>query len=147
MSRPTFDQLPVLWEDDGSLRDVLFTDIGPEGWSRFIRFVSLCRLTYKSDGEEAEFPGVLEIFNRRDRSHCLSIRFGEAIANCHFFLEDEIELDLSPREVLGQIEHNAILDFIEQAALAVGANASLMPEGDHKSPFMVFDVRAKMWKI
>lgn len=147
MNRPTFDQIPSLWEPDGSLRDVYLGGIDVEGWSKFIRYASTYRLTYTADGEKADFPGVPEVFRLRDRSHCLSIWVGAATANCHFFLEDEIELDLDPREVLGPNEHNALLGFIEGAALALGVTATLTPEGAQNSPFMAFDVRGRGWSI
>ena len=131
---------------DGSLRDVYFTDIGADGWSKFIQFASTYRLTYKADGEDAEFPGVEEVFRLRDTSHCLSIWICDAAANCHFFLKDEIELDLDPREIIDHKEHDALLDFIEMAASAVGVNASITPEGTENSPFMTFDIQTKRWK-
>jgi len=147
MNRPTFDQIPSLWEPDGSLRDVYLAGVDAEGWSKFIRYASTHPLTYKADGEDADFPGVAEVFRLRDKSHCLSIWVGDAAANCHFVLEDEIELDLDPREILGPIQHNAILSFIEGAALAVGATAAISPEGCQNSPFMAFDVRERDWRI
>ncbi|WP_143133141.1 hypothetical protein [Pseudoduganella namucuonensis] len=147
MNRPTFAQIPMLWEPDGSLRDVYLADISAEGWSKFIQYASAHPFTYKADGEDADFPGVAEVFRLRDRSHCLSIWVGDATANCHFVLDDEIELDLDPREVLGPNEHNSLLDFIEGAALAVGVNASVTPEGSQNSPFMAFDVQERGWRI
>lgn len=104
MTRPCFDQVPSLWKRDGSLRDVVFAGAGADGWLKLIQFVSAYRITYKADGDEASFPGVSEVFRRRDASHCLSIWVGEASANCHFFLEDEIEFDLAPHEVDGPDE-------------------------------------------
>lgn len=89
---PRFDQIPMLWEKDGSLRDVYLTGCGVDGWSKFMQFASAYRLVYMADGEEAQFPGVAEVFRRGDISHCLSIWIGDAAANCHFFLGDEIEL-------------------------------------------------------
>jgi hypothetical protein len=147
MNRPAFDQIPTLWEPDGSLRDVYLVGIDADGWWKFIQYASTHPLTYKADGEDADFPGVADVFRLRDRSHCLSIWVGDAAANCHFFLEDEIELDLDPCEVLGPNEHDALLDFIEGAALAVGVNALVTPEGAQNSPFMAFDVRERGWKI
>lgn len=125
MNRPSVDQIPLLWECDGSLRDVYLAGVDAKGWLKFMQFASTHSLTYKANGEDAEFPGVDEVFHLRDRSHCLSIWVGRAAVNCHFFLENEIELDLDPREILGPNEHNALLGFIEGAALAVGVNSIL----------------------
>lgn len=147
MTRPAFDQVPMLWERDGSLRDVVLVGAGADGWHKLIRFAMAYRATYKADGEETTFPGMSEVFQRHDASHCLSIWVGEAAANCHFFLEDEIEFDLAPREVHGPKEHDAVLEFVERAAQALGVNASITPEGAQKSPFMTFNVKSMNWEV
>lgn len=147
MTRPSFEQVPMMWKRDGSLRDVCLPGAGVDGWSKLIRFAAAYRMTYKADGDDADFPGVNEVFLLRDRSHCLSIWIGEATANCHFFLEEEIEFDLAPHEVHGPDEHEALLDFIERAALVVGVNASITPEGEQGSPFMAFDIHAMHWIV
>lgn len=146
MQRPHITQVPGLWERDGSLRDVYFFGSDLESWSKFIDYASSYRFTYQADGKATEFPGVREVFRMRDTSHCLSIWIGDACANCHFFLADEIELDLDPREVLGPQEHDALLAFVEGAANAVGLNGTITPEGSEDSPILWFEINNQCWK-
>jgi len=105
------------------------------------------RLTYIADGEAAVFPGVKEVFRLQETSHCLSIWIGDVCANCHFFVSDEIELDLDPREVLGPNEHDALLAFVEGAANAVGLNGVITPEGTEDAPFLTFDINDQSWRV
>lgn len=147
MNPPSIDQLPELWERDGSLRDVYLANVDLDGWERFICYSSAHRLTYQADGNEAAVPGVDEAFRRTDVSHCLSIWVGNVSVNCHFFQIDEIELDIDPREILGANEHAAVLEFIEGVSNAVGANAAITPEGSQASPFLTFDIQEQTWKI
>jgi len=146
MNRPNIEQLPELWERDGSLRDVYLAGVDLDGWKRFIHYASAHRLTYKADGEDSVFPGVDEAFRRTDVIHCLSIWVRGASVNCHFFQSDEIELDIDPREILGEIDHAALLKFVEGAANAVGANAVITPEGSQTLPFLTFDMHERTWK-
>ena len=147
MQRPHIEQVSGLWERDGSLRDVYFYGADLDRWCKLIEFASSHRFTYAADGEAAEFPGVMEVFRLRDTSHCLSIWIGDACANCHFFVADEIELDLDPREVLGPNEHGALLAFVERAANAIGLNAVIAPEGAKNFPFLTFDVNEQTWRV
>jgi len=147
MNRPRIDQFPELWERDGSLRDVYFIDIDSDGWDRFIRYASAHRLTYKADGQDKNFPGVDEAFRQTDVSHCLSIWVGGASVNFHFFQANEIELDVDPREIQGENEHSAMLEFVEGASNAVGANAVITPEGSQGLPFLTFEFHKRAWKV
>ncbi|WP_139232659.1 hypothetical protein [Duganella sp. CF458] len=147
MERPHIEQVPGLWECDGSLRDVYFFGADIDRWSRFLEFALTHRFTYMTDGEAAEFPGIEEVFRAREVAHCFSIWIGDACANCHFFVTDEIELDLDPREVLGQNEHEALLAFVEAAANVVGLDCAITPEGTEGSPFLSFSFYDQRWKI
>ncbi|MYN00822.1 hypothetical protein GTP41_01790 [Pseudoduganella sp. DS3] len=147
MSQPSITQLPELWERDGSLRDVYLTGVDIHGWERFIQYASAYRLTYKADGEDAAFPGLGEVFRRIDTSHCLSIWIDDVSVNCHFFQDDEIELDVDPGEILGETEHAALLKFVAGASNAVGVSAIITPEGSQGSPFLAFDTKRQTWKI
>jgi len=147
LNQPRIDELPELWERDGSLRDVYLAGTDYDGWERFIQYASAHQLTYKADGEDAAFPGVSEAFRRIDTSHCLSIWIGDVAVNCHFFQDDEIELDVDPGEILGEAEHMALLEFVAGASNAVGVSATITPEGSQGSPFLTFGIQEQTWKI
>ncbi|WP_332851921.1 hypothetical protein [Duganella sp. S19_KUP01_CR8] len=147
MNQPSIDELPELWERDGSLRDVYLVGIDFDGWERFIRYASAHQLTYKADGEGAVFPGLGEAFRRVDTSHCLSIWIGDVSVNCHFFQADEIELDVDPGEIIAEAEHMALLEFVAGASNAVGVSATITPEGSQGAPFLTFDIQEQTWKI
>ena len=58
-----------------------------------------------------KIPPVDAIFSNRDGHHMLSIFVSGVTINCHFLFSEEIELDIDPREVKGQFEHEAVLEF------------------------------------
>ena len=90
-------------EWDGSLRDIYVLTTDLTIWTRFWKVLEAsklpCRLTV--GGEEYPWPddpGALHDMSG-EQVVLLSIRLGGATVNCHFFTEQEIELDLDPREL------------------------------------------------
>jgi len=48
--------------------------------------------------------------------------------NCHFFQNDDIELDLDPREVTGQAQLDALLEFMRDIGRTTSASVVLTPK-------------------
>src|SRR5215218_3760144 len=109
MKRPTSLEVPGLWESDGSLRDMYVLGTSLKDWRAFLEFASQFPRKYLFDGEAKEQPEVEQLFGNQGGSHLLSLTVGTATVNCHFFVEEEIELDLSPKEIEGPSEHNQLL--------------------------------------
>ena len=53
---------------------------------------------------------------------------GDAQVNCHFFVEDEIEFDLDPREVTGPNQVEAIVGFMTLLGDVTGKAVTLTME-------------------
>jgi hypothetical protein len=67
--------------------------------------------------------------------------------NCHFFVPDEIELDIDPREVTGPEELAAVLQFVEQLARATGKDAVLTPESSPEIVLLHYRQAGQGWQI
>lgn len=147
MSLPSIADVPNLWNRDGSLRDIYFTDTGLEHWEKFLLSIQEFQYQYSFDGNAQEILSIEAIFSNREGHHILSIYIGGVTVNCHFFVVEEIELDIDPREVKGQLEHEAILKFIETLAMAIDRPASLAPENSFKTPFLFFENNERVWSI
>ncbi|MYM67023.1 hypothetical protein GTP45_09300 [Pseudoduganella sp. FT55W] len=145
--RPVFDASPYLWADDGSLRDVYIQQMGSKHWERFDSLVSKYELSYSFDGAHAQFPGSQAVFANREGSHLLSVILGQVSVNCHFFVDWQLELDISPREILGPIEHDAVLDFVEQLSVELELPADITPENSETTPFMTYSPTTHSWTL
>ncbi len=55
----------------------------------------------------------------------LSVRFAGVLANCHFFMPEELEFDIDPREVTGREQLNALFEFMRCMAEGVGKEVIL----------------------
>jgi len=113
---------PVDWEavradfaPDGAWRDVYVFDTSASDWQLFINMIRERRLPMRFfvDGEDAELPSdVMEIFALWEaHSPLLRLAVRGLDLNCHFFTEDQLELDLDP-EMIDEHRVVELVDFI-----------------------------------
>ena len=103
---------------DGSLRDIYVEEIDPALWEIFIEGVrlSVYRYEFTHGGVSVEFPNDFTEIKRLQETNptTLAIWLNSKIqVNCHFFVETEIELDISPRDIVGEHEYQILVVFIE----------------------------------
>lgn len=137
-----------LWECDGSLRDIYVQDTGAAHWNRFDQLLSQYECAYTFDGVLAPFPGSHIALGNRDGSHLLSILLGGPVEICcHFFIAEQLELDISPKEITGQLAHEEVLLFVENLADALGLSVDITPENAEQMPFLTYLPQSKMRRI
>lgn len=132
-------ELHAFWHPEGSLRDVYVIATKLEDWINFIRFAQGFQHQYSFDHEVQPLWPVEQIFANREAPHLLSININGIFINCHFFIVEEIELDIDPREVNGPAQHHAILEFIAAMAKALQRPAVLTRENEPDRPFLSFN--------
>lgn len=145
--RPKFDTINALWRIDGSLRDLYVQSMDLRHWRLFDTFVHQNKSVYSFDGNPAKFPGSEAVFANREGHHILSLMLGSLSINCHFFVPEQLELDISPREVLGTIEHDAVLKFVEQLSETLGLPVDVTPENSETAPFITYSPAVHGWQI
>ncbi|MES2934214.1 MAG: hypothetical protein V4805_12095 [Pseudomonadota bacterium] len=144
---PSIADVPHLWSQDGSLRDVYFVNTTLAHWERFLAFVRNSTNQYSFDGEEADLPPIEEIFANREGRHILTVATSGVAIACHFFIPEEIELDIDPREIHGEDQHEAVLEFLASLSLAIGRPALLTPENGLDLPFLSFEPNLHTWTV
>lgn len=146
--RPNFYKVDGLWERDGSLRDIYVQDTGAVHWERFDQLLSHYECSYAFDGVVAPFPGSHSVLENREGSHLLSILLdGRIQIYCHFFIAEQLELDISPKEITGQFEHEEVLLFVENLARALKLPADITPENSEQKPFLTYSPNSKTWQM
>lgn len=117
---------------DGSWRDIYVFRTTIADWQRMWDAIRSAGygLTYFRAGHSAEIPTKVEdafpLPDECDRR--LSVCFAGILANCHFFTTEEIEFDIDPREVQGQQQLNALLEFMRCLAQATDKDVVLTAE-------------------
>jgi hypothetical protein len=146
--RPNFYDVPGLWERDGSLRDIYVQDTEAVHWDRFDQLLSQYDCSYTFDGVAVPFPGSHSVLANREGSHVLSIVLdGPVVIYCHFFIAEQLELDISPREIVGPLAHDEVLSFVENLAEALERPTDITPENSEQMPFLTYVPRIKSWCI
>lgn len=146
--RPKFHEVEGLWERDGSLRDIYVQYTEAVHWNRFDQLLSQYPCSYTFDGVAAPFPGAQSVLANGEDSHVLSILLkGPVKVCCHFFIAEQLELDISPKEITGAIEHDEVLSFVEDLAEALELSADITPENSERTPFLTYVPQSRTWRI
>jgi hypothetical protein len=146
MARPLFEEPPHVWLKDGSYRDVYVFGTSLSDWGELSNLAREFPHSYQQDGVELPLPDEAAVFGDREHTHLLSIRVGNATINCHYYIATEIELDVDPREVRGQEDHDAILSFVERLSAATGKTARITDESSESSVYLEFDPESNAWR-
>ncbi|WP_288130749.1 protein export chaperone SecB [Microbulbifer sp.] len=119
---------------DGSLRDIYIENVDASVWGVFIDGVK--QSSYKFDfthGDiERDLPGSLNQIKVLQETNptTLHLWLSDSIQiNCHFFIESEIELDLSPSEIQSASSYSKLIDFLEWLASITERAVKLTHEG------------------
>jgi hypothetical protein len=132
-----WDQVAPDFEYDGSLRDIYVLETTASDWQAVLDAIwpSLYFRSFKIDDADSGRPTMAELFNPgTTRRMCLDV--GGIVVICHFFGEDEIEFDLDPREVTGQVQLDALADFMILVGRATRSPVILVPENMREAPIL-----------
>ena len=116
-----WNELKEEFETDGSLRDIYIENITVTEWDNFLDYTksSKYKLEFTHGDQSIQIPENFSLIKELQETEptTLFIWLGEKIQlNCHFFIENEIELDLSPYDICSEIEFGVLLEFMENLA-------------------------------
>lgn len=145
-----------LFEPDGALRDIYVQEVSLNDWRKVI---DLINTKYKVNyGETGEFKDtnqinidyVIEYLTDETgelESKSASISLGNIRLNCHFFLEDQIEFDIDPKEVNSIEDFELIEDFMLEISKSIDNQITLTDENNPKFPLIKIDSNKGINKI
>lgn len=144
----------VLWEEvksefvnEGMLLDVLIQDTKMNDWSRLLDyFLSLNDVELESRTEspdECSFEH-LGFPIKPGQGLAVTVTIQGIVLNCYSFVEDEIEMDLSPSEIAGMEEAKLIFEVMSGLAKHLAKKVTLTPESIHGNPVFSSDSTGKI---
>jgi len=137
-----WEDVAELFEWEGSWRDLYVLDAGVEGWRAFLAYLSGSNALYAYSyrGPAGSAPRADEIFGSslEDRG-LMEIRVGQIEMNCHFFEQNQIELDFDPRGVRGQKDLDQLVEFMTRVSRSVGLPVILSPKNVATKPLVTVD--------
>ena len=117
---------------DGSLRDLYILDADMQTWQRALDWLrtSSYPLSYTIEKEQVELPADAgAIFSKRlEASPLLSVDVQGIRINSHFFIAEQIEFDIDPREVNNEAQFGHLCEFMQRLGQHLGQSVILTPE-------------------
>jgi hypothetical protein len=145
-----WDEVAPAFQWDGTWRDIYVLRTSSQTWAAFLACLKSWDydIRYSEGGTEAPLPEAFEAPSRSWESAAplLVIRSAGVEFNCHFFSEDEIELDLDPRQVHGQEQLDALVLFMERIGRCVKQEVRLTAEnGPDTVPYLAYEPASDAW--
>jgi hypothetical protein len=122
------------FEVDGSLRDIYVLHICIDAWGDLIKEIKHEKFQFKfmhGNSERAlpdNFYKIKELQQTNPTTLCIWLDNNIQV-NCHFFMETEIELDISPREIKSSSEYTTLTSFMKWLSSTLRKPAILTHEG------------------
>jgi len=134
------------FRSDGSLRDIYIAPATLADWRAIYPLLrDFPAVEFSVDGVVQPPPATVEqaFAVRRSASPVLRFRVGRALVVFHFFSEEEIECDVSPREITSQTDLNALLGFVRQLGDTTHKRVLITPENDREHPFISYEPESR----
>ena len=129
-----WDEIKIEFEAEGSLRDIYVENIEVFEWDNFLDFLraSKYKLEFTHGEQSIEMPAnfsLIRVLQETDPTTLFIWLNDDIQLNCHFFISNEIELDLSPYDFNGESEFLTLIEFLESLAAALKKKIILTHEG------------------
>ena len=142
-----WEDYKIEFEPDGSLRDIYIKDVDLSDWQAFIDFIRGIDavLNYFVEGELTELPSnIAEVVMSQDRPYLLTIGLDGVTVNCHFFLPEEIELDIDPRDIDNEGKAKIVFGFMSNVGSVLNKEIILTPENTEEQPIFKYEPGASI---
>lgn len=147
-----WDDIEWIFEQDGSLRDIYVQDVTLFDWEKLIDFLNLnYPLKFGEDGSnQIDKEYVVRYLNDETgemESELLRIDLSGINIHCYFFLPDQIEFDIDPKEIKTIKDFEIIENFMISISKILSNQVTLTGENSPKFPLFKIDFDKKVNKI
>ena len=145
-----WNDIQWIFEPNGSLRDIYVQDISLREWEKVIDLLnSNFNLTY-SDQDKIDKKYVLEYLQDTTgemESKSLTIHLGQIKVNCYFFLSEQIEFDIDPKEVNSINDFEQVEKFMISISDILQEQVTLTEENSPEFPLFKVDIINRINRI
>lgn len=155
MNSTSWNEIKWIFEQDGSLRDIYVQDVGLEDWEKVIEYLnSNNQIRFSIGGESVS--NVIDkdyvvsyLSDNSGEMLCpyLTIQIDNLSINSYFFLVDQIEFDIDPKEVNSLNNYNKIENFMRSISKLLGTQITLTGENTPEFPLIKIHERNGLNKI
>ena len=139
----SYESVQIELKPDGSLRDIYVFQTNASVWNNFISMVLGSQLTSEFSHGENKIPlptKFKEIKSLQDSDPTILKLFveGGVQINCHFFIEDEIEMDVAPNEINANNFDN-LVSFLRWLSQGIKKSVHITHENSPEEEIMVVE--------
>ncbi|WP_139957800.1 hypothetical protein [Flavicella sediminum] len=124
---------------DGSWRDIFILDTDRKDWKVFVDFINekfdikwFNENTQKTE-TKINFERLIDFWDKKiEWNNTANIYLDNIQINTHFFTENEIELDIDPREFNGINDHEKLMEFLTELSSRLNKRIKITPENHHE---------------
>jgi len=125
---------------DGALRDIYVDNTSIKDWENVIDTFknSDFSINFFVDENESKLPTVISsLFTNRQNSLKLQLKKENIIINSFFFIDDQIEFDIDPRDFMAEEQHSIFFEFLSLLSAATNKTVKLCDENSADTPYLV----------
>ncbi len=148
-----WDNIKWIFEPDGwLLRDIYIQDVSLTDWKQLIDFLN-CTYNLKFGEEDLIQIDKEYVINYLTdntgeiESKTLRIDLDGIDVHCYFFLQDEIEFDIVPKDIKSFSDFGKLEEFMTAISKVLKKQITLTGENDPKFPLIKIDYEKEIYKI
>ena len=139
-----WNDIKWIFEPDGSLRDIYVQDVTLSDWEKLIDFLNLNYNIIFGEDEKNQIDKDYVIKYLKDEtgemeSKSLKIDFNGVNFHCYFFLPDQIEFDIDPKEIKTINDFESIETFMVSISKTLKNQVTLTGENSPEFPLFKID--------
>lgn len=146
-----WNDIKWIFEPDGSLRDIYIQDITLLDWEKLIDSLNLnYNLKYGENSNQIDKEySVRYLMDKTGEieSKALRIDLNGIHVHCYFFLPDQIEFDIDPKEINSLQDFESIEKFMISVSKALNNQVTLTGENSPEFPLFKIDFFNKANKL
>lgn len=132
-----------IFESDGFLRDIYVQDISLKDWKLLITYLNKSYNLIFDDLDKIDSNYVLKFLKDKNGemdAKSVAINLDGIIANCHFFIADQIEFDIDPKDINSLKDYLKIEAFMKNISELLLNQVTLTGENSPGIPLIKIDV-------
>lgn len=145
-----WNDIKWIFEPDGSLRDIYVQEVSLIDWIQLIDFLNdSYTLNYDSSNriDKVDVVNYLKDESGEMESKSVYINLEGITIACHFFLIDQIEFDIDPKEIKSLNDYKKVEAFMNSVSKILSNQVTLTGENSPKFPLIKIDIANNTCRI
>ena len=142
--KKNWEDIKWIFEPDGALRDIYVQDVRQSDYRKLINLLN-SQYKLKFGGEysnQIDFDYIQKMWNDETgkiETKSLTINLEGITVKSHFFIPEQIEFDIQPRQIIQLSDFDKVLNFMENISKVVGKQVTLTNENRIEFPLIKID--------